>query len=60
MAQGVTSKKDEVILFLYETFQITELNGSVENVKAEQKRWKYVNKQYYFNLYYKKFRLSFN
>ena len=38
MAQGVTSKKDEVILFLYETFQITELNGSVENVKAEQKR----------------------
>ena len=47
-------------LFLYVTFQITELNGSVENVKAEQKRWKYVNKQYYFNLYYKKFKMSFN
>lgn len=46
-------------LFLYVTFQITELNGSVENVKAEQKRWKCVNKKYYFNLYYKKFALSF-
>lgn len=46
-------------LFLYVTFQITELNGSVENVKAEQKRWKYVNKKPYFNLCYKKIKLSF-
>ena len=46
-------------LFLYVTFQITELNGSVENVKAEQKRWKYVNKKPYFNLYYKKIKFSF-
>lgn len=41
MALSATSKKRSkqwMKLFLYVTFQITELNGSVENVKAEQKR----------------------